>query len=159
MVDSTQVKMSSNKPYLVRAFYDWISDNDLTPYIVVDVSVYGVLVPMSYVNDGQIVLNVAGSAVGTIALGPHAIEFSARFGGKLEHITVPYGAIAAIYAKENGAGTSLPIEHPSEESSDVQDDVEAKAKPKASLSSVSSTAKTGESKKSTKSKASLKVIK
>jgi stringent starvation protein B len=159
MVDSTQVKMSSNKPYLVRAFYDWISDNDLTPYIVVDVSVYGVLVPMSYVNDGQIVLNVAASAVGTIALGGDAIEFSARFGGKLEHITVPYGAIAAIYAKENGAGTSLPIEHPSEEDLDIKDDVEADVKPKATLSSVSSTEKTTEPKKSSKSKASLKIIK
>ncbi len=104
--------MTSNKPYIVKAFYDWISDNQLTPYIVVDVSVYGVLVPMSYVNDGQIVLNVSGSAVGSIALGSEAIEFSARFGGKLEHLCVPYGAIAAIYAKENGAGTSLPIEHP-----------------------------------------------
>ncbi|WP_274052875.1 ClpXP protease specificity-enhancing factor [Thalassomonas haliotis] len=104
--------MTSNKPYIVKAFYDWISDNQLTPYIVVDVSVYGVLVPMSYVNDGQIVLNVSGSAVGSIALGDEAIEFSARFGGKLEHLCVPYGAIAAIYAKENGAGTSLPIEHP-----------------------------------------------
>ena len=157
MVDSTQVKMSSNKPYLVRAFYDWISDNDLTPYIVVDVSVYGVLVPMSYVNDGQIVLNVAASAVGTIALGVDGIQFSARFGGKLEHITVPYGAIAAIYAKENGAGTSLPIEHPSEESIRETDDSDVK--PKATLSSVSSTEKTIESKKSTKSKASLKIIK
>lgn len=159
MGDSTQVKMSSNKPYLVRAFYNWISDNDLTPYIVVDVSVYGVLVPMSYVNDGQIVLNVAASAVGTIALGVEAIEFSARFGGKLEHITVPYGAIAAIYAKENGAGTSLAIEHPDDESIVVKDDVERKVKPKASLSSVSSSAKAVEPKKSTKSKASLKVIK
>jgi len=159
MVDSTQVKMSSNKPYLVRAFYDWISDNDLTPYIVVDVSVYGVLVPMSYVNDGQIVLNDAASAVGTIYLGVEAIEFSARFGGKLEHITVPYGAIAAIYAKENGAGTSLPIEHPDDESNVVKDDVESNVKPKASLSSVSSSAKAADSKKSTKSKASLKVIK
>jgi stringent starvation protein B len=159
MVDSTQVKMSSNKPYLVRAFYDWISDNDLTPYIVVDVSVYGVLVPMSYVNDGQIVLNVAASAVGTIALGVEAIEFSARFGGKLEHISVPYGAIAAIYAKENGAGTSLPIEHPDDETIVVKDDVESNVKPKASLSSVSSSAKAVDSKKSTKSKASLKVIK
>jgi len=159
MSDSTQVKMSSNKPYLVRAFYNWISDNDLTPYIVVDVSVYGVLVPMSYVNDGQIVLNVAASAVGTIALGVEAIEFSARFGGKLEHITVPYGAIAAIYAKENGAGTSLPIEHPDDENTVVKDDVERKIKPKASLSSVSSSAKAVEPKKSTKSKASLKVIK
>ncbi|WP_201778233.1 ClpXP protease specificity-enhancing factor [Thalassomonas viridans] len=104
--------MTSNKPYLVKAFYDWISDNQLTPYIVVDVSVYGVLVPMSYVNDGQIVLNVSASAVGSIALGSEAIDFTARFGGKLEHLCVPYGAIAAIYAKENGAGTSLPIEHP-----------------------------------------------
>lgn len=103
--------MTSNKPYLVRAFYDWISDNELTPHIVVDVNVYGVLVPMSYVNDGQIILNISAGAVGTISLGPEAIEFSARFGGKLEHLVVPYGAIAAIYAKENGAGTSLPIEH------------------------------------------------
>lgn len=117
--------MTSNKPYVVKAFYEWISDNQLTPYIVVDVSVYGVLVPMSYVNDGQIVLNVSGGAVGSIALSSDAIELSARFGGKLEHLYVPYGAIAAIYAKENGAGTSLPIEHPSEEGEDVAPVVEA----------------------------------
>lgn len=159
MVDSTPVQMSSNKPYLVRAFYDWISDNDLTPYIVVDVSVHGVLVPMTYVNDGQIVLNIAASAVGTIALGVATIEFSARFGGKLECISVPYGAIATIYAKENGAGTSLPIEHPTEDSISVKDDSESNVKPKVNLSSVSSIAKTDELKKSTKSKASLKVIK
>jgi len=105
------VEMTSNKPYIVKAFYDWISDNGLTPYIVVDVNVYGVLVPMAYVNDGQIVLNISASAVGSIALGDSSIECSARFGGKLEHMSVPYGAIAAIYAKENGAGTSLAIEH------------------------------------------------
>ena len=157
MIDSTQIEMSSNKPYLVRAFYDWISDNDLTPYIVVDVSVYGVLVPMSYVADNQIVLNVAASAVGTIALGVNSIDFSARFGGKLEHISVPYGAIATIYAKENGVGTSLPIEHSVEEDNEVTEEIEAK--PKATLSSVSSADKTAEPKKSTKSKASLKVIK
>lgn len=104
-------EMTSNKPYIVKAFYSWISDNGLTPYIVVDVSVYGVMVPMSYVNDGQIILNVSASAVGNIALSDTSIEFSARFGGKLEHISVPYGAVAAIYAKENGAGTSLAIEH------------------------------------------------
>jgi stringent starvation protein B len=163
MVDSSSMKMSSNKPYLVGAFYDWISDNDLTPYIVVDVNVYGVLVPMAYVNDGQIVLNIASSAVGTIALGAEAIEFSARFGGKLEHITVPYGAVAAIYAKENGAGTSLPIEHPSDDDIVVKEDVDntdiKASKPKPSLSSVSSAAKTVDSKKSAKGKASLKVIK
>jgi stringent starvation protein B len=105
-------EMSSNKPYVVKAFYDWIFDNGLTPYIVVDVHVYGVMVPMSYVNDGQIVLNVSPSAVGSIAMGEETIELSARFGGKLENMSIPYGAIVAIYAKENGAGTSLAIEHP-----------------------------------------------
>ena len=160
MVDSSSMKMSSNKPYLVGAYYDWISDNDLTPYIVVDVNVYGVLVPMAYVNDGQIVLNIASSAVGTIALGADAIEFSARFGGKLEHISVPYGAIAAIYAKENGVGTSLPIEHPSDEENTVKEELDSNSKAsKPSLSSVASTAKPTDSKKSTKGKASLKVIK
>ncbi len=107
-----KTQMTSNKPYLVRAFYQWIIDNGLTPYIVVDVSVAGVLVPMNYVNDGQIILNISTDALGVMVLGDHAIEFSARFGGKLESITVPYGAIGAIYAKENGVGTSLPIEHP-----------------------------------------------
>jgi len=153
----SEISMTSNKPYIVRAFYQWITDNQLTPYVVVDVNVYGVLVPMSYVNDGQIILNVSSSAVGTIALGDDSIEFSARFGGKLEHIFIPYGAIAAIYAKENGAGTSLAIEHPPE-----QNDVEQSL----SLSSVSSSAKTDDTlvsqeKKIDKKKgrASLKVIK
>ncbi len=162
MTDLTSVKMTSNKPYLVGAFYDWISDNDLTPYIVVDVSVYGVLVPMTYVNDGQIVLNIASSAVGSIALGADAIEFSARFGGKLEHMTVPYGAIAAIYAKENGVGTSFSIEHLSDDDNSVKEGVESRVKPsksKPSLTSVSSVDKSTKPKKSSKGKASLKVIK
>jgi len=159
MDDATLSSMSSNKPYLVKAFYEWISDNDLTPYIMVDVNVYGVLVPMNYVADGQIVLNIASSAVGTIALGAKTIEFSARFGGKLEHITVPYGAIGAIYAKENGAGTSLPIEHPEVDEEEVIEEVPEK--PKSTLSSVASTGseKDKSSKPKGKSKASLKIIK
>lgn len=162
MNDSNVSNMTSNKPYLVGAFYDWISDNDLTPYIVVDVNVYGVLVPMNYVADGQIVLNIASSAVGSISMGETAIEFSARFGGKLEHMTVPYGAIGAIYAKENGAGTSLPIEHPSDEEIEVPSTSEAlPEKAKTSLSSV--TSEDGDRDKSAipkvKSKASLKIIK
>jgi stringent starvation protein B len=128
------MEMTSNKPYIVKAFYDWLSDNDLTPYISVDVSVYGVLVPMTYVNDGQIILNISSSALGTISMGSASIEFSARFGGKLEHISVPYGAISAIYAKENGAGTSLAIEHIEE----VADIVEEPVSPLSSVSSVSS---------------------
>lgn len=159
MNDATASSMSSNKPYLVKAFYEWISDNDLTPYIMVDVNVYGVLVPMSYVADGQIVLNIASSAIGSIALGDSAIEFSARFGGKLEHITVPYGAIGAIYAKENGAGTSLTIEHPPEEAHEIVDS--PAEKPKSTLSSVASTGSETEksNKPKAKSTASLKIIK
>ena len=112
--------MTSTKPYIVRAFYDWISDNDLTPYVMVDVSVYGVMVPMAFVNDGQITLNISSSAVGAISMLGDQIEFSARFSGKLEHLVIPYGAIGAIYAKENGAGTQLPIEH-----SDIDESVAA----------------------------------
>ncbi len=150
--------MTSNKPYLVKAFYDWLLDNDLTPHIVVDVSVYGVLVPMSYVNDGQIILNISPSAVGTIALGNETIELSARFGGKLELMVVPYGAVGAIYAKENGAGTSLPIEHP------PQEDESIIAEPtKAHLSDVS-TSSSGEAtsvndKAKSKNKPGLRVVK
>lgn len=152
------VEMTSNKPYIVKAFYDWISDNGLTPYIVVDVSVYGVLVPMAYVNDGQIVLNISASAVGSIALSDTSIECSARFGGKLEHMSVPYGAVAAIYAKENGAGTSLAIEHSEPE------ELEQESPKVPSISAVenSEKAKKTESNKSAKSvskKPSLTVIK
>lgn len=159
MKNATPSSMSSNKPYLVKAFYEWISDNDLTPYIMVDVNVYGVLVPMNYVADGQIVLNIASSAIGSIALGDSAIEFSARFGGKLEHITVPYGAIGAIYAKENGAGTSLPIEHPPEGEEQIVD--APLEKPKSTLSSVTPTSSDTEksNKPKAKSTASLKIIK
>lgn len=154
--------MTSNKPYLIGAFYDWISDNELTPYIVVDVNVYGVLVPMSYVNDGQITLNISSSALGDIAMGETAIEFSARFGGKLEHITVPYGSVAAIYAKENGAGTSFPIEHPVIEEEKHEPDstaAEKRAQLKTVTSSQSSTDNSTKSKDKAKSKPSLKVIK
>lgn len=143
--------MTSTKPYVVRAFYDWISDNQLTPYIAVDVNVYGVLVPMAYVTDGQITLNIAPSAVGSISMVGEQIEFSARFGGKLEHLVIPYGAVAAIYAKENGAGTSLAIEHP-----------EPEEESSGSLSSVTSepeSSTTDKAKPSSKGRASLKVIK
>ncbi len=153
--------MSSNKPYLVRAFYDWIQDNELTPYIVVDVSVYGVLVPMHYVNDGQIILNISAGSVGSIALGSETIEFSARFGGKLEYMVVPYGAIAAIYAKENGAGTSLPIEHPevTETSEQLADDVPEKFTLSDVSSDKKSVKKVSDIAEKAKRKASFKVVK
>lgn len=147
--------MTSNKPYIVKAYYEWISDNELTPYIMVDVNVYGVLVPMAFVTDGQIVLNISGGAVGAISLGDDAIEFSARFGGKLENIVVPYGAVGAIYAKENGAGTSLPIEHPIEQEEAVKEALS----PRATLTSVDNSKSEPSSKERPKGSATLKVIK
>jgi stringent starvation protein B len=148
--------MTSSKPYIVRAFYDWICDNQLTPYIVVDISVYGVMVPMAYVNDGQIILNVSPSAVGAISLEGDEIQFSARFGGKLEHLTVPYGAVGAIYAKENGAGTQLPIEHP-EEVEEPQTQIKNELKSVSTKQESASAEKVNT--KPAKSKPSLKVIK
>jgi len=150
--------MTSTKPYIVRAFYEWISDNEMTPYIVVDVSVHGVLVPLAFVNDGQIILNVSMGAVGSISMDSEHIQLSARFGGKLEQLTVPYGAIAAIYAKENGAGTSLEIEHPAEQKETVVSEEQSKL---TSLSSVDSDTSNEKSQAKAKSKgrASLKVVK
>lgn len=108
-------EMTSSKPYLIKAFYDWISDNHLTPYVVVDTTVKGVQVPWQFVQDNQIVLNISGGAVGAISFGDKTIDLTARFGGKLEHITIPFGSVGAIYAKENGAGSSFPIEHEASE--------------------------------------------
>jgi stringent starvation protein B len=96
--------MTSTRPYLIRAFYDWIVDNDCNPYIVINANVEGVNVPEEYIEGGQIVLNIAVSAVNGLVLGDHAIEFQARFGGKIRQVYAPILAIVAIYAKENGRG-------------------------------------------------------
>ncbi|WP_371379508.1 ClpXP protease specificity-enhancing factor [Thalassotalea aquiviva] len=106
--------MTSNKPYLVRAFYDWILDNELTPYIAVDANYPNVMVPEQYINDGQIVLNISPASVGGISMAGEVIEFNARFGGKLEHLYIPYEALIAIYARENGVGSSFTVEYPEE---------------------------------------------
>ena len=76
------MKMTANRPYLLRAFYEWIVDNNCTPYLVVDATVSAVKVPMQFVQNGQIVLNTAPSAVSNLQLGNDAITFNARFGGR-----------------------------------------------------------------------------
>lgn len=96
--------MSSTRPYLLRAFYDWIVDNGCTPHIVVNALFPDVLVPTEFVEGGQIVLNVALSAVQGLVLGDQGVEFKARFAGKVRQIIIPMGAVLAIYAKENGRG-------------------------------------------------------
>lgn len=96
--------MTSNRPYLIRAFYEWIIDNGLTPYVTVDATVEGAHLPQPYVRDGQIVLNISPRAVQQLQLGNDAISFSARFGGVSQQVVVPPRAVIAIYARENGEG-------------------------------------------------------
>ena len=97
-------QLSPRRPYLLRAFYEWLLDNQLTPHLVVDVTLPGVLVPMEYARDGQIVLNIAPRAVGNLELANDEVRFNARFGGVPRQVSVPLAAVA-IYARENGAGT------------------------------------------------------
>ncbi|MBP1148875.1 MULTISPECIES: ClpXP protease specificity-enhancing factor [Methylocaldum] len=96
--------MTSLKPYLIRAIYDWIVDNQFTPYLLVDAEAQGVVVPRQYVQDGKIVLNLRPQAVHGLSLGNQEVEFGARFGGTPMQITVPMRAVLAIYAQENGKG-------------------------------------------------------
>lgn len=110
------MKMTPNRPYLLRAFYEWIVDNNLTPYLVVDATVPGVKVPLQHVQNGQIVLNINPSAVGNLLLGNDAVTFNARFGGSPFALYIPQRSVLAIYARENGAGTMF---KPEEDDEDV----------------------------------------
>ncbi len=98
---------TSTRPYLVRALYEWCTDNGFTPYIAVRVD-DSVQVPREYVKDGEIVLNISYDATSALQLGNDFIEFKARFGGKPRDIMVPVGRVIAIYARENGQGMAFP---------------------------------------------------
>ena len=102
--------MTSSRPYLIRAMYEWLVDNDLTPYLVVDAARDNVAVPAQYVQDGRIVLNISATAVRGLSLGDQLIEFNARFGGSPYHVSLPVRAVMAMVARENGAGMSFPAE-------------------------------------------------
>jgi stringent starvation protein B len=103
--------MTSRKPYLIRAMYDWIVDNNLTPYILVDSEYPGVQVPLGYVSDGRIVLNISPRACRGLHLENDRIVFTAKFSGQSEQIFVVPAAILAIYAKENGQGMEFGEEY------------------------------------------------
>lgn len=113
--------MLSSRPYLARGLYEWLLDNQHTPYIVVDAEQPGVSVPRQFVQNGQIVLNVGPTAVRDLQIENDAIYFHARFGGQPMQVVVPMPALVAIYAKENGVGMvfghepSMPV--PEEEGS------------------------------------------
>ncbi|HVI55412.1 MAG TPA: ClpXP protease specificity-enhancing factor [Luteibacter sp.] len=102
--------MTSNRPYLLRAIYDWISDNGLTPYVLVDAAQPGVKVPAHVVKNGQVVLNLAMRAVAHLDLGNDRIAFEARFSGVSQSIVIPMHAVLALYAQENGQGMMFPAD-------------------------------------------------
>lgn len=96
--------MTSNKPYLLRAMHEWISDNTMTPYLLVDAGMNGVVVPPQAVKDGKVVLNLSLQAVTALSLGNDLVSFRARFSGVAQPVSVPMDAVLAVYAQENGQG-------------------------------------------------------
>ena len=105
--------MTSSRSYLIRAIYEWIVDNDCTPYMLVNTEIDSVVVPTEFIENGRIVLNLGLTAVNNLQLGNEWVEFSARFSGKSQSVTVPTHAVLAIYAKENGQGMMFNDDDPS----------------------------------------------
>lgn len=102
--------MIPKRSYLLNATYEWIADNDLTPYLLVDADFEGAVVPREFVNDGQIVLNISMSAVRHLHIDKQGVSFEARFSGKPMQVFVPMAAAIALYAKENNDGMVFPPE-------------------------------------------------
>ncbi len=112
-------ELPSTRPYLIRALYEWCTDNGFTPYVAVKVD-QTVQVPREYVQGGEIVLNISYDATSSLKLGHEFIEFKARFGGQPRDIMVPIGRIMAIYARENGQGMAFPVQDPEPSAADHQ---------------------------------------
>jgi stringent starvation protein B len=105
------LESTSTRPYLIRALYDWCTDNGFTPYVAVLVD-DTVQVPREYVKNGEIVLNISFDATSSLKLGNEFIEFKARFAGSAREIMVPVNRVIAIYARENGQGMAFPVPVP-----------------------------------------------
>ncbi len=108
--------MNSSVPYLIRAINEWILDNNLTPYLIVDVNMKGVAVPMEHAKEGQIVLNISPVATRDLQIGNEYVMFNGRFGGIAHEICAPVEAVLGIVAKENGEGMWFPKEKPGPDS-------------------------------------------
>lgn len=109
------MSMSSSRPYLLRALYEWILENQCTPYIVVNAYAKDVQVPQEHVKDGQIVLNISPAAVHALQMNNQAVDFSGRFAGIPTPVYVPIEAVMGIYARENGQGMIFETEKPTPE--------------------------------------------
>ena len=117
--------MTSQRPYLLRAIYEWIVDNGMTPHVMVNASLPGVRVPSHAIKDGRIVLNIAERAVGRLQMGNDALTFSARFGGVSHNVVVPIYAVLAVYSRETGQGMALPDDDvPEADAGDAADPVD-----------------------------------
>lgn len=113
--------MTSSRPYLLRAMYEWLLDNSQTPYLMVNAASSGVVVPEKFVENGKIVLNVETTAVGNFRMGNDAVEFDARFKGQPFHVYLPMPAVMAIYSFENGRGMVFNEDDQSDDGSDGGD--------------------------------------
>lgn len=106
------LRMTSHRPYLLRALVEWINDNGMTPHVLVDAGLPGVQVPASAVKDGRVVLNIAERAVVGLQVDNESVRFTARFGGVSYPVMVPMAAVLAVYARETGQGMALPDDIP-----------------------------------------------
>ncbi|MEY6433840.1 ClpXP protease specificity-enhancing factor [Thioalkalicoccus limnaeus] len=123
--------MTSNRPYLIRALYDWILDNELTPHLLVDARRKDAELPVAYVQDGKMVLNISPGAVRGLVIGNDRVSFGARFGGVAMEVSVPIDAVIGVYARENGRGMLFPDEAPRPElSSDDEDPPPPRERPR-----------------------------
>jgi stringent starvation protein B len=113
--------MKSSRPYLVRALYEWIVDNDCTPHLLVNAEFAGVQVPTGFASDGQIVLNVSPSAVRHLHMDNDAVSFEGRFGGVPQSLYIPSAAVPAIYARENGQGMVFEVEAAQSEEDELEE--------------------------------------
>lgn len=102
--------MTPTRPYFLRAVYEWIVDNDCTPYMAVNATISSVQVPSEHVVDGKIILNLSPGAIANLHISNDAVEFGARFSGVARNIFVPMPAVLGIYAKENGQGMAFPAD-------------------------------------------------
>lgn len=107
-MSDNDIPMTPNRPYLIRGLYEWIADNNLTPHLLVDATADGVDVPPDAIKEDKVVLNVSTTAVRGLQLGNTRIDFHARFSGRDQRISLPTGAVLAIYARENGQGMLFP---------------------------------------------------
>ncbi len=121
--------MTPNKPYLLRALYEWILDNGLTPHLIVDVHDENVVAPRQAMQDGKLVLNISPSATRGLELGNDSVSFQARFSGTPFDIWLPIDAVLAIYARENGQGMMFARETPEEYTSKPDDEAGKPEKP------------------------------